>query len=53
MKSWWTPDTACDCFVKFDTGLYVQREEEEEDEYEVDDEMQLALGFGGFGSSKR
>ena len=30
----------------------VQREEEEE-EYEVDDEMALALGFGGFGSSKR
>ena len=33
--------------------LFMQREEEEEDEYGVDDEMQLALGFGGFGSSKR
>lgn len=31
---------------------FLQREEEE-DEYEVDDEMALALGFGGFGSSKR
>lgn len=28
-----------------------QRDEEEE--YEVDDDMALALGFGGFGSSKR
>ena len=35
------------------TSPCVQREEDEEDEYEVDDEMQLALGFGGFGSSKR
>lgn len=53
MESWWTLNIACDCFVRFDIRLYVQREEEEEDEYEVDDEMQLALGFGGFGSSKR
>lgn len=30
-----------------------QREENVEEEYEVDDEMALALGFGGFGSSKR
>lgn len=33
--------------------MSVQREEEDDEEYEVDDEMQLALGFGGFGSSKR
>lgn len=37
--------------AKFERVL--QREEEEEDEYEVDDEMALALGFGGFGTSKR
>lgn len=34
-------------------AMCVQREENVEEEYEVDDEMALALGFGGFGSSKR
>ena len=46
-------DLICDCSEESDILLYVQREEEQEDDYEVDDEMQLALGFGGFGSSKR
>ena len=50
--------TCCSCWLMLyqaisDVFSNADLQREQEEEYEVDDEMALALGFGGFGSSKR